>query len=357
MDPRLLLFTQVDHSKKEVQIHYRGCFENFFYSFKAYSILDNFYYKKLFLSNYSLAFCEYQDFPAEFSFLSYINDIRLKFNIGSIKYYTIISNLDNLFSFPDWLSIIPSNSYPFYYFQSAGWDKSIIKETRNPLKQIEKPLSFVTLKPRLGKLYMTGLVDIDEKLYYRGALFTNKKNLSTLKERFSGNNKAWEAVEKGYSKLPHNNISDIDFPDGSTWDARHTAYPSFYNKSFCHFTFETLSDFGLSSDPILSEGLFLTEKTAKVIIRKKPFIVYANPGFYKLLHKEGFKTFNKFWDESFDSDYNLESRTKKYLNVIEQIKSMSIKECMEMHVEMEEILEHNFQNMLHLMNSKDKYGL
>lgn len=360
MDPRFLIFTKVDHSKKEVQIHNRSSFNRILRNSKAYNILDHLYYRKLFLENYSLALCEYTDFAPDFLDTDCIKDLKRNFNIKKVKFYTIIANLKELVSFPDWLEIIPVNSYAFHYFQALGWEKTFNPKTHNASKLIEKPLSFVTRKPRLGRLYMTALIDLDENLFHRGSTVINKKNFSSLKRTFNESEEVWDIIKKGYSKLPHNNIPEEDLPSASprnSWEEQHTSYPNFYNKSFCHFIFETLSNYGLSSDPIMSKGLFFTEKTSKVFLNRKPFIIYANPGFYKLLHSEGFKTFGEFWDESFDSDFNFESRTKKYLKVIEKIKSMSIDECRQMHVEMEEILEHNFQNMLHLMNSKDEYGL
>ena len=48
------------------------------------------------------------------------------------------------------------------------------------------------------------------------------------------------------------------------------------------------------------ETLFLSEKTFKAIASSQPFIILGNKGSLKELKKLGYKTFDKWWDESYD---------------------------------------------------------
>ena len=46
---------------------------------------------------------------------------------------------------------------------------------------------------------------------------------------------------------------------------------------------------------------FITEKVARPIVYRKPFIVFGDRYTLKTLQDEGFKTFSNFWDESYDA--------------------------------------------------------
>jgi hypothetical protein len=61
---------------------------------------------------------------------------------------------------------------------------------------------------------------------------------------------------------------------------------------------------------------FRTEKTAKPIVMGHPFIVAANPGFYRDLHQLGFQTFGQLIDESFDSIDNDSDRLARIVATV-----------------------------------------
>ena len=50
-----------------------------------------------------------------------------------------------------------------------------------------------------------------------------------------------------------------------------------------------------------------------------PFIVAANPGFYKDLRNIGFKTFDKLIDESFDDEMDMHIRLEKIIQVVKDL--------------------------------------
>ena len=64
---------------------------------------------------------------------------------------------------------------------------------------------------------------------------------------------------------------------------------------------------------------FRTEKIWKPMIMAHPFVVAANAGYYRDLHRAGFRTFGHLIDESFDCVQDPESRLKKIGDVIEEI--------------------------------------
>ena len=74
----------------------------------------------------------------------------------------------------------------------------------------------------------------------------------------------------------------------------------------------------------------------------------GNPYSLQKLHELGFKTFNEFWDESYDLEESFEKRLEKILDVMEEINKKTLAELQQMLLDMEGILEHNHRVFLGL---------
>lgn len=85
-----------------------------------------------------------------------------------------------------------------------------------------------------------------------------------------------------------------------------------------------------------------SEKTLQPMFHMKPFILVAPPFTLKYLREEGYKTFNDFWDESYDIETNHEKRLIKIYNLISDLDSKTIDELKGMYIKMSEVLKHNF---------------
>jgi hypothetical protein len=70
---------------------------------------------------------------------------------------------------------------------------------------------------------------------------------------------------------------------------------TFYEKTFISVINETFVNSG---------SLFITEKTWKSISIGHPFIIYSNPHILKELKSMGYKTFDKWIDESYDKEFD-----------------------------------------------------
>jgi len=92
---------------------------------------------------------------------------------------------------------------------------------------------------------------------------------------------------------------------------------------------------------VTSDVLFLSEKTFKPIYACQPFIILGNPNILKKLKEMGFKTFDKWWDESYDSQLNITKRTDMIIKLLELISIKTNTELIEMLNDMESILIHN----------------
>jgi len=89
-----------------------------------------------------------------------------------------------------------------------------------------------------------------------------------------------------------------------------------------------------------------SEKAIQSIQYKTPFLIVAPPYTLKAMREDGYKTFSKWWDESYDEEENHVLRLKKIVEIIDWIESLSYKELMKMYKEMVPTLYYNFQNAI-----------
>ena len=105
-----------------------------------------------------------------------------------------------------------------------------------------------------------------------------------------------------------------------------------YEKTFISLLTETLVDDGT---------LFLSEKIWKPIMVGHPFLVYGNKGTLKYLKELGYKTFDRWIDESYDDIDDRELRCSK---IVSELKKFSVKTTDELKLireEMKEICQYN----------------
>jgi hypothetical protein len=119
--------------------------------------------------------------------------------------------------------------------------------------------------------------------------------------------------------------------------------PTHYSRAFVDISCETYNE----REGPYHNDLFITEKICKPLFAKRPFITSANPGLYKELHRLGFKTFDRWWNEDFSEDMNIKLHIDKIIRVIKKIDDMSVQECNQMWSEMQEVLEHNQETILY----------
>jgi len=94
-----------------------------------------------------------------------------------------------------------------------------------------------------------------------------------------------------------------------------------------------------------------TEKTFRPILQMTPFIIFGPEGFLSNLKKSGFKTFDNYWDESYD-DLSRRDRVVAIRSVLERLFLLSSQELTEMYTDMQPILIHN-KNRALAMTAKE----
>ena len=90
---------------------------------------------------------------------------------------------------------------------------------------------------------------------------------------------------------------------------------------------------------------FITEKTVRPMLLKKPFIVFGSKDCLAYLQQMGFRTFGDFWDETYDG-YENADRYARIINLIDQLAEKSMDELEAMYWDMQYTLDHNYNLLM-----------
>ena len=125
----------------------------------------------------------------------------------------------------------------------------------------------------------------------------------------------------------------------------------YFKKSFLHIVVESF----FSKESSLNRK-FVSEKIFRATNSCQPFVVIGTQYFLKEFKELGFKSFDRWWDESYDEIENDDERLIATLKIIQDLSKLSHTELKNMYLEMIPILEHNFDNAFKI-NSNSKYEL
>lgn len=101
-------------------------------------------------------------------------------------------------------------------------------------------------------------------------------------------------------------------------------------------------------------GVFFTEKIYKPIWCLQPFILVAAPHSLEYLRSLGFQTFDRWWDESYDTVEGFQPRLEAICKLIDRLDKHPLEWFKETYKEMEEVLINNF-NVYALDSVQDNY--
>ncbi len=125
-----------------------------------------------------------------------------------------------------------------------------------------------------------------------------------------------------------------------TWN--NTAFDIDYENVFCEIVCETYFS---------GDTFFVTEKTFRPIINRRPFIVQGPRWYLRNLKRLGFKTFDHWWDEGYDEDPS-DARLQTLKNNIDWIAGLSMPTLRQMFEDMQETLDHNVETLRSLTQEK-----
>jgi hypothetical protein len=158
-----------------------------------------------------------------------------------------------------------------------------------------------------------------------------------VNDRIRWNNDLKQTYNRYYAKFSnqtqiHADVSWFgEFPEqGVDWC--NSIEPGFA-KSFLYVATETVFDY---------PHQLVTEKIFKSFINRRPFVVVGSAGMLNQLHRMGFKTFDRIIDESYDSIGDPSERIARVAKIVADISKKSVSELQELAVQVEDIINHNY---------------
>ncbi len=133
---------------------------------------------------------------------------------------------------------------------------------------------------------------------------------------------------------PKNTLTDDTREDLISFPNNVTKLQHLYTNAFLEIVHETDIN-----------SFFITEKTIRPILFKKPFIIMGCQGYMEGMKKLGFETFDRWLDERYDQAEG-KHRYDSILRRIDRIGSMSYESCTQMNLEMQEVIEHNYNHLI-----------
>ena len=217
------------------------------------------------------------------------------------------------------------------YFKNVdyGFDKTFISLNRLCTKERSYRLNLV------AEIIERGLLD---KGYVSLQLFDNnnsmlKTEIFDFDSLLSKNAKIKAFSQLG--KIQKNLILDMDDVPGSASANMGYNEHKLLQSGLWNIVTETV---------FYHKKLHLTEKIFKPIAVQRPFILVAAPGNLAYLKTYGFKTFDRWIDESYDLEEDNDKRIQMVVNEIEKLSNLSWEDTLAMYKEMQGVLEYNFNH-------------
>lgn len=238
----------------------------------------------------------------------------------------------------------------YYDYFSAGY----ICNVSNHLfyyDKIKYKISNFNLRPEPHRYYMANLLNIEND-----SIVTCNWKYSDINHLIDSpyfcinkfpndfQNKILDAIQKNNCEaiLWDSKIDDIRGPDISInrsllFDhGRQGMIRYLYQETFLNVISETRYD---------SPWPNFTEKTIKSILVGRPFVLLAAPGTLNLLKKLGFKTFNDYWDESYDNITDPFERFMKVYDIAKKTADEDFDSLLKKLKSMKDILDFNAQHL------------
>ena len=163
----------------------------------------------------------------------------------------------------------------------------------------------------------------------------NKSNV----QEYLFNNSIKNKILLGYSKLKEKNKNLLDVDNFNGIDGRELEIDD--KNLYKETCFSVITETEMFSN----HDRYITEKTIKPIQQLHPFIILGPSGTLEYLKKLGFKTFDKWWDESYDLEENSSKRLIMVYNLFKQLNDKSFDEWNKIYKEMKKILIYNRDNL------------
>lgn len=247
--------------------------------------------------------------------------------------------------------------FPWFIYNGQGTSPTkldiIVHFMRNLVhnREVHKEKHFLCLNrvPRAGRLLIFAVIASNRKLDSKSILSIGSGDNSPETNNyhkfvsFSHDIQGQPPSEKEQKIVPSRLQNFINSYD---WDERSHILDNledtnkalsinldFHQSTFVNIVTETLYS---------NKTIFFSEKIFKPIYMLQPFILIGNPHSLKELKKLGYKTFDRWWDESYDEEENLIKRVLKIEKILKKISKLTPDELFSWTTAMEDTLVHNY---------------
>jgi len=224
-----------------------------------------------------------------------------------------------------------------YTFSDAVINDNTVTNFSTSISWFIHPLNFYSSRwwaiKRIGKLSRTF-----SKPYLVDCLLGTEKNHRTIIEGFYNQSPQRKNIIFSYYKDDTSvGIWDDDLDECCKNSGAHASAVlpvSVYNQSYYSVVAETTYKNTYNQ---------YTEKVAKPIIAKRPFVAFAGQHYLRNLKSLGFKTFDSLLDESYDSVEDLDQRMQL---AWQQLEWLCKQDPVNVYNKLQPVLEHNFHHFI-----------
>jgi hypothetical protein len=255
--------------------------------------------------------------------------------------FTVFANSEKSLLKKEWLKSYPYLDWYFFFhgFIALDWfrDYRYINFEEIEVSKVFICLNHLVTDNRSYRLNLLSRLN-EYDLFKHGHVSAPLLNKNLIKsEIFSNTSKLSVDSKKHILKNLYPGAQPIilDSCDDYNIASANIANPIFSYGALWHIVPETV---------FYDDKLHLTEKIFKPIVCKRPFILVSSKGNLQYLQNYGFKTFDKWIDESYDTEDDPDIRIDKIILQIKKLCQLSTSELKKMHREMEEILEFNYNH-------------
>ena len=278
--------------------------------------------------------------------LEILSDVCLKNNWPLTKFsFRVVNLVQNTNVWPN----ITAYGYPIHFL-------CLQKSTLESQKQITKKFGMFVGRSSWERLalssYLFNRHSSNTIQTYRNYLDKPESMLHIDLDRLLWQLSCSAKIKKNFLNDLFNFISHLPLLQSDTyqgvthlqWDegATDKEILGWYDKIFCDVVCEKM---------ITGQAFFPTEKSARPLVTKTPFLMMAAPNHIKNLRRMGFKSFSQFWDESYDYQQGIQ-RIEAIQKIIDDLAKLKHNELDDLYRQMLPILEHNHKTYKEITSSK-----
>ena len=130
-------------------------------------------------------------------------------------------------------------------------------------------------------------------------------------------------------------LDQHDFKENHVW--------TMFKQTYLNTWFSLITETAYNEEHQTS--CFISEKIFKPMLCHQPFVVVGHPDTLMYLKQQGFKTFDQWWDESYDSISNPTDRMQSIVELCINLVNKTDTEWLEIYKDMRSVLEHNYNRL------------